>query len=72
MMQAGRGGFDAVKICDTLRARGVNMLFVIGGDGTQSAGHLLFEEARTGRWIEAIGGEASSYMGRSGPRLPSF
>ena len=44
--QAGRGGFDAEKICDTLRAKGVNMLFVIGGDGTQFAGHLLFEEAR--------------------------
>ena len=44
--QAGRGGFDAKKICDTLRAKGVNMLFVIGGDGTQFAGHLLFEEAR--------------------------
>ena len=51
--QAGRGGFDAEKICDTLRAKGVNMLFVIGGDGTQFAGHLLFEEAQTDRWIEA-------------------
>ena len=59
--QAGRGGFDAKKICDTLRAKGVNMLFVIGGDGTQFAGHLLFEEARTDRWIEAVGGEAGSY-----------
>ena len=47
--QAGRGGFDAEKICATLRAKGINMLFVIGGDGTQFAGHLLFEEAR-GRW----------------------
>ena len=65
MCQAGRGGFDAKKICDTLRAKGVNMLFVIGGDGTQFAGHLLFEEARTDRWIEAIGGEAGSYMGRT-------
>mgnify|MGYP001983296833 CR=1 FL=1 len=51
--QAGRGGFDAEKICDTLRAKGINMLFVIGGDGTQFAGHLLFEEAQTDRWMEA-------------------
>ena len=53
MCQAGRGGFDAEKICDTLRAKGVNMLFVIGGDGTQFAGHLLFEQAQTDRWMEA-------------------
>jgi 6-phosphofructokinase 1 len=46
ILKAGRGGFDAVKACDTLRARGITHLFVIGGDGTQFAGHLLYEEAR--------------------------
>jgi hypothetical protein len=46
VLKAGRGGFDASAICDTLRAHGINMLFVIGGDGTQFAGHLLYEEAR--------------------------
>uniref|UniRef100_A0A7S0Q368 Phosphofructokinase domain-containing protein n=2 Tax=Coccolithus braarudii TaxID=221442 RepID=A0A7S0Q368_9EUKA len=45
ILKAGRGGFDAPKICTTLRAKGINVLFVIGGDGTQYAGHLLFEEA---------------------------
>lgn len=46
ILKAGRGGFDAVKICDNLAKQGINMLFVIGGDGTQYAGHLLYEEAR--------------------------
>jgi len=46
ILQAGRGGFDAKKICDTLRKKGINMLFVVGGDGTQFAGHLLAEAAK--------------------------
>jgi len=46
ILKAGRGGFDAIAICKTLKALKVDMLFVIGGDGTQFAGHLLYEEAR--------------------------
>ena len=46
ILKAGRGGFDALKICDTLRKGNFTHLFVIGGDGTQFAGHLLFEEAK--------------------------
>jgi len=46
VLKAGRGGFDAEKICNTLECLGINMLFVIGGDGTQYAGHLLYEAAR--------------------------
>lgn len=46
MLKAGRGGFDAEKICNTLECLAINMLFVIGGDGTQYAGHLLYEAAR--------------------------
>jgi len=46
ILKAGRGGFNAAKICETLRAGGYTHLFVIGGDGTQYAGHLLYVEAR--------------------------
>lgn len=46
VLQAGRGGFDAEKICDNLDKMGVNMLFVIGGDGTQAAANLLYLEAK--------------------------
>jgi len=45
ILKAGRGGFDAKKICDNLEAMGINMLFTVGGDGTQGAAHLLYEEA---------------------------
>ena len=46
ILKAGRGGFDAEKICNTLECLSINMLFVIGGDGTQYAGHLLYEAAK--------------------------
>ena len=46
ILKAGRGGFEAAKCCETLRAGGFTHLFVIGGDGTQFAGHLLYEECR--------------------------
>lgn len=44
VLKAGRGGFDAPKICEKLKKLGITFLFVIGGDGTQFAGNLLFEE----------------------------
>jgi len=46
VLKAGRGGFDADKICDKLEEMGINMLFTVGGDGTQGAAHLLFEAAK--------------------------
>jgi 6-phosphofructokinase 1 len=46
ILKAGRGGFDAQKICDNCEKMGINMVFVVGGDGTQSAGNLLYAEAR--------------------------
>jgi len=45
VLKAGRGGFDAQKICNTLECLAINMVFVIGGDGTQYAGHMLYEAA---------------------------
>ena len=34
VLRSSRGGHDTSKICDALEAHDVNMLFVIGGDGT--------------------------------------
>jgi 6-phosphofructokinase 1 len=34
VLRSSRGGHDTSKICDALIQNGVNMLFVIGGDGT--------------------------------------
>lgn len=56
VLKAARGGFDAEKICDNLEEAGINMLFVIGGDGTQYAGHLLYEAAqRRGFSLSIVG-----------------
>eukprot|EP00927_Polykrikos_kofoidii_P082668 TRINITY_DN8268_c0_g1_i1.p1 TRINITY_DN8268_c0_g1~~TRINITY_DN8268_c0_g1_i1.p1 ORF type:complete len:459 (+),score=82.25 TRINITY_DN8268_c0_g1_i1:79-1455(+) len=46
ILKAGRGGFDPEKICDNFEKLGINMLFLIGGDGTQSAGNVLYQTAR--------------------------
>ncbi len=34
ILGTSRGGFDGPKIVDALTARGINMMFLIGGDGT--------------------------------------
>lgn len=46
ILKAGRGGLDLPKICENLKSMGINVLFVVGGDGTQQAGYLLYEACR--------------------------
>eukprot|EP01062_Namystynia_karyoxenos_P014157 TRINITY_DN150_c0_g4_i1.p1 TRINITY_DN150_c0_g4~~TRINITY_DN150_c0_g4_i1.p1 ORF type:complete len:551 (+),score=156.70 TRINITY_DN150_c0_g4_i1:89-1654(+) len=46
ILKAGRGGFHPDKICDTLSSHNINMLFVVGGDGTQWAADVLFQVAK--------------------------
>ncbi|XP_047342012.1 ATP-dependent 6-phosphofructokinase 6-like [Impatiens glandulifera] len=41
-----RGGHDAIKIVDSIQDRGINQVYVIGGDGTQKGAALIFEEVR--------------------------
>lgn len=41
---AAWGGFDLDKICSSLIERGINLLFVIGGDGTHYACNMLIDE----------------------------
>ena len=40
VLRSSRGGHDTSKICDALIGNGVNMLFVIGGDGTMKGACL--------------------------------
>jgi 6-phosphofructokinase 1 len=47
ILKCGRGGADAKKICDNLEKRGINMLFTVGGDGTQAAANLIYQEAKS-------------------------
>jgi 6-phosphofructokinase 1 len=34
MLGSSRGGFDMKKIVDSIQDRGINQVFIIGGDGT--------------------------------------
>ncbi|XVE97619.1 hypothetical protein REPUB_Repub03eG0034400 [Reevesia pubescens] len=41
-----RGGHDTSKIVDSIQDRGINQVYIIGGDGTQRGAAVIFEEIR--------------------------
>lgn len=41
-----RGGQDTTKIVDSIQDRGINQVYIIGGDGTQRGASQIFEEIR--------------------------
>lgn len=56
MLGSSRGNQDASKMVDTLEARGISLLFVIGGDGTiRGAQQLVDEIQRRGLSIGVVG-----------------
>ena len=56
MLGTSRGPVDIVRAVDALIRRGINVLFTIGGDGTQRGGNALFEEAtRRGHPLAVVG-----------------
>jgi 6-phosphofructokinase 1 len=46
VLGTSRGGRDAVDMLDYLEAHDIDILFCIGGDGTQRGAHAIAEEAR--------------------------
>jgi 6-phosphofructokinase 1 len=51
-----RGPVDMAAAVDNLIRRGVNILFTIGGDGTQRGGHELYQQAkRRGHALAIVG-----------------
>jgi 6-phosphofructokinase 1 len=46
LLRTSRGPVDMGVAVEFLISQGVNILFTVGGDGTQRGGHELFEEAR--------------------------
>jgi len=46
ILSSSRGPVDIARAVDNLITRGVNVLFTVGGDGTQRGAHALYEEAR--------------------------
>ena len=56
ILGTSRGPVNVTAAVDELLRRGVNVLFTIGGDGTQRGGHALFEEARRrGHALSVVG-----------------
>ncbi|KAL7121994.1 hypothetical protein ACP275_01G018100 [Erythranthe tilingii] len=41
-----RGGHDTMKIVDSIQDRGINQVYIIGGDGTQKGAAVIYEEIR--------------------------
>ena len=46
MLGTSRGGHDTKKIVDAIEDRGLNMIFIIGGDGTQRGADAIYSEVR--------------------------
>nr|KYP54121.1 6-phosphofructokinase 3 [Cajanus cajan] len=42
----GEGGNDTGKIVDSIQDRGINQVYILGGDGTQRGASVIFEEIR--------------------------
>ncbi|KAG7535086.1 Phosphofructokinase domain [Arabidopsis thaliana x Arabidopsis arenosa] len=43
-LQTSRGGHDTVKIVDNIQDRGINQVYIIGGDGTQKGAEKIYQE----------------------------
>ncbi|KAI4350764.1 hypothetical protein L6164_005184 [Bauhinia variegata] len=46
ILGTSRGGHDTKKIVDNIQDRGINQVYIIGGDGTQRGASLIYEEIR--------------------------
>ena len=56
ILSSSRGPVDIGRAVDNLIAREVNILFTVGGDGTQRGANDLYQEARTrGHLLSVIG-----------------
>ena len=56
VLGTSRGPVDMSVAVDNLIRRGVNILFTIGGDGTQRGGHELFQQAKQrGHVLSVVG-----------------
>ncbi|XWS26744.1 hypothetical protein CRYUN_Cryun26dG0056700 [Craigia yunnanensis] len=46
ILGTSRGGHDTSKIVDSIQDRGINQVYIIGGDGTLRGAAVIFEEIR--------------------------
>ncbi|XP_077217382.1 ATP-dependent 6-phosphofructokinase 3-like [Tasmannia lanceolata] len=56
ILGTSRGGHDTSKIVDSIQDRGINQVYIIGGDGTQKGASVIFEEIeRRGLKVVVVG-----------------
>ncbi|KAH7682004.1 Pyrophosphate-dependent phosphofructokinase TP0108-type protein [Dioscorea alata] len=56
ILSTSRGGHDTSKIVDSIQDRGINQVYIIGGDGTQKGASVIFEEIqRRGLKVAVVG-----------------
>lgn len=46
ILGTSHGGHDKMKIVDSIEDRGINQVYIIGGDGTQKGASVIFEEIK--------------------------
>ncbi|KAK0570986.1 hypothetical protein LWI29_009479 [Acer saccharum] len=46
ILGTSRGGHETSKIVDSIQDRGINQVYIIGGDGTQKGAAVIYEEIR--------------------------
>uniref|UniRef100_A0A2P2IZB0 ATP-dependent 6-phosphofructokinase n=2 Tax=Rhizophora mucronata TaxID=61149 RepID=A0A2P2IZB0_RHIMU len=56
ILGTSRGGHDTKKIVDSIQDRGINQVYIIGGDGTQKGASAIFEEIRRRKLKVAVAG----------------
>ncbi|KAK1367826.1 ATP-dependent 6-phosphofructokinase [Heracleum sosnowskyi] len=56
VLGTSRGGHETMKIVDSIQDRGINQVYIIGGDGTQKGAAVIFEEVRRRGLKVAIAG----------------
>ncbi|XP_078164588.1 ATP-dependent 6-phosphofructokinase 6-like isoform X1 [Carex rostrata] len=56
VLGTSRGGHDTTKIVDSIEDRGINQVYILGGDGTQRGASVIFEEVqRRGLKVAVVG-----------------
>ncbi|XP_061351849.1 ATP-dependent 6-phosphofructokinase 3-like isoform X2 [Gastrolobium bilobum] len=56
ILGTSRGGYDTSKIVDSIQDRGINQVYIVGGDGTQRGASVIFEEiGRRGLKVSVVG-----------------
>ncbi|KVI04531.1 hypothetical protein Ccrd_017151 [Cynara cardunculus var. scolymus] len=56
ILQTSRGGQDTNKIVDNIQDRGINQVYIIGGDGTQKGAAAIYKEVEKRRLHVAVAG----------------